>query len=62
MSIAFLQYCDTLPVVKKSFELAFSMSTIQNRFLKFGVFPFNPNVVNKAKMVYKPFGVYWVDT
>ena len=35
---------------------SFSMSTIKNGFAKTGIFPFNPDAIDKAKM--KPSGCY----
>ena len=48
--------CDFALVVKGSFEKAFSMSNIKPRFAKAGIFPFNPNSVEAAKM--KPSDIY----
>ena len=43
-------------VVKEPFEKAFSMTTIKNGFAKTGIFPFNPNAIDKSKM--KPSECY----
>lgn len=43
-------------VLKEPFEMAFSMTNIKQGFKKCGVFPFNPNAVDTAKMA--PSSVY----
>ena len=47
---------DFVSVVKGPFEKAFSISNIKAGFSKSGIFPFNPKVVDVAKM--KPSEVY----
>ena len=42
---------DFARVVKEPFELAFSMTNIKNGFAKCGIFPFNPDAVDKKKML-----------
>ena len=43
-------------VVKEPFEKSFSMSTIKSGFAKSGIFPFNPDAIDKSKM--KPSECY----
>ena len=42
---------DFARVVKEPFEMAFSMTNIKNGFAKCGIFPFNPDAVDKKKML-----------
>ncbi len=42
---------DFARVVKEPFEMAFSMSNIKSGFAKCGIFPFNPDAVDKKKML-----------
>lgn len=42
---------DFARVVKEPFEMAFSMTNIKSGFAKCGIFPFNPDSVDKKKML-----------